>query len=107
MIYKTVEDIKAAHKARGGFFFDAPTMRMFGSRILSPVFPGGVFITSERDSGVFTRVGFMAAWGGQRRYTVRVCRLDGDIDTISDFGQFPTRTAAIAWARNYARGVTV
>ena len=108
MIYKTVEDIKAAHEARGGFFFSPESMRFFGSRILSPVFPGGVFITSECDSGVITRRGdHLAAWGGQRRYTVRVCRADGDIDTLSDYGQFSTRATAIAWARDYAAGVTL
>ena len=74
-------------------------MRFFGSRILSPVFPGGVFITSERDT---PRVPGPAAWGGERRYTVRVCGPNGDIDTLSEFGQFPTRAAAIDWARGYS-----
>jgi len=103
MEYTTIQQIKQAHTARGGFFFSPASMRFFGSRILSPVFPGGVFITSECDSGVRTRRGdHLAAWGGQRRYTVRVCRPDGDIDTLSEFGQFPTRAAAIDWARGYS-----
>ena len=103
--YKTIQDIRAAHTARGGYFFSPATIRLFSSRILSPVFPGGIFVTSERDSGVFTSNGFMAAWDGERRYTVRVCRPDGDIDTVSEFGQFSTRSAALAWARGYSAGV--
>lgn len=98
---ETIGDIRAAHAARGGYFFSPSSMRFFGSRILSPVFPGGVFITSERDTTG-------AAWDGARRYTVRVCRPDGDIDTLSEFGQFSTRAAAISWARGYsAAGVTL
>lgn len=103
MEYTTIDAIKRAHRARGGYFFSPEWMRFFGSRVLSPVFPGGVFITSERDT---PRVPGPAAWDSQRRYTVRVCRPDGDIDTLSDFGQFPTRAAAITWARNYSAGVT-
>ena len=105
--YKTIQDIRAAHEAAGGDFFSPATMRLFSSRILSPVFPGGIFVTSERDSGVFTSNGFMAAWGGQRRYTVRVCHDYGDIDTVSEFGQFSTRAEALAWAREYSAGVIV
>lgn len=97
MEYRTIDDIKAAHEATGGHFFSPSAMRWFGSRILSPVFPGGYFVTSERDSTGH-------AWDGERRYTVRVCRDDGDIDTVSDYGQFATRSAALTWAREYARG---
>ena len=103
MIYKTIDDIKAAHERRGGFFFSPSTMRFFGSRILSPVFAGGVFVTSERDT---PRVPGPAAWNGERRYTVRVCDSAGDILPASEFGEFATRDAAIAWAKEYAAGVT-
>ena len=96
--YQTIEDIRAAHEAACGYFFAPSTMRFFGSRILSPVFPGGVFVTSERDpAGV--------AWGGERRYTVRVCDEAGDIDTVSDYGQFSSRNEALSWARGYSAGV--
>ena len=104
MEYRTINDIRAAHEATGGHFFSPSSMRYFGSRILSPVFPGGYFVTSERDSGVHTSRGYVAAWNGERRYTVRVCREDGQIDTVSDHGQFSTRSAALTWAREYARG---
>jgi hypothetical protein len=95
--YQTIDEIRAAHMASGGHFFSPSTMRFFSSRILSPVFPGGYFVTSERDSTGH-------AWDGERRYTVRVCRPDGQIDTVSDHGQFSTRSAALTWAREYARG---
>jgi hypothetical protein len=103
MEYTTIHAIKQAHADSGGFFFSPSSMRFFGSRILSPVFPGGVFITSERDRPVILSTGWSTpAWDGKRRYTVRVCRPNGDIDTVSEFGQFPTRAAAIDWARGYS-----
>ena len=105
----TIEEVKAAHAARGGYFFTPDAMRFFDSRILSPVFPGGVFITSERDKGARILGGYVPpAWDGERRYTVRVCTPDGDVLPASDFGQFSTRAAAISWARGYsAAGVTL
>tara|TARA_R110000868_G_C10821929_1_gene758683 strand:- start:124 stop:480 length:357 start_codon:yes stop_codon:yes gene_type:complete len=101
----TIEDIKRAHTATGGYFFSPATMRFFGSRILSGVYGPGVFVTSEQDKPVIISTGWTsAAWEGARRYTVRVCREDGDIDTLSEYGQFETRAAAIAWAKAYALG---
>lgn len=106
MEYKTINDIQAAHEARGGYFFDRGAMRFFSSRILSPVFPGGVFVTSERDRGRVMFGGYVPpAWGGERRYTVRVCDSAGDILPASEFGQFATRSEALAWAREYSAGV--
>lgn len=106
MEYKTIGDIQAAHEARGGYFFTADTMRFFQSRILSPVFPGGVFVTSERDRGARILGGYVPpAWGGERRYTVRVCDSAGDILPASEYGQFSTRSEALAWAREYSAGV--
>ena len=104
MRYVTIDQIKHAHTASGGYFFSPASMRFFGSRVLSGVYGPGVFVTSERDRGVYTSAGLVAAWEGARRYTVRVCREDGDIDTLSGYGQFETRAAAIGWAKAYALG---
>lgn len=106
MEYKTIEDIQAAHEAAGGYFFSPAALRLFSSRILSPVFPGGVFVTSERDRGARILGGYVPpAWGGERRYTVRVCDGAGDILPASDFGQFATRREALNWAKGYSAGV--
>lgn len=106
MEYKTIDDLRAAHEAAGGYFFSPAAMRLFSSRILSPVFPGGVFVTSERDRGARIIGGYVpAAWGGERRYTVRVCNSAGDILPASEFGQFATRSEALQWAREYSVGV--
>lgn len=76
----TIEDIKAANKAAGLYYFEPDTMRFFKSRVSSRVYqgPGGVFmVTSEQFSDFEGNT-------AERRYTVRqffpdsgkVCNVD-------------------------------
>ena len=82
--YYSIEGIKAAHETVArGFFFSPEAMRFFSSRIISGVYGYRYFITSERDrSGI--------VWDGQRRYTVRECDYDGNINKVSELGEFAT-----------------
>jgi len=76
-------------------WFDADTMRCFASRVYdTPRFvthagePVIAFISSERDRYPGPR-----AWDGRRLYTIRT--FDGHrINSIGDFGQYPTLRAA-------------
>lgn len=97
--YTSINQIIAANEKRGHHFFDRDTLRGFGSRICPEIYQGRYFITSERDRGVSTSYGFMQAWGGERRYTVRRANDDGSIDTVGEFGQFPTKGQAATFAR--------
>ena len=83
-----------------GHFFDADTMRLFGSRLHSRIYPvgnGAYFVTSELSHN-----------GSDRRYTVRFATVkidDGgkiafDIDIAGEFRQYATRSGAHAAARN-------
>lgn len=88
--YDTIDQIKAANRAHGGYFFSPNTMRTWRSRVLDGVIGGRYFITSEaRES-----------YG--RRYTVRECLPSGDCRTVRelDFASFSTPAAArkAAWA---------
>jgi hypothetical protein len=88
----SLESIKEASRLSGGHFFDPGTMRAFGSR-LAPFFTSmqdadglaAVFITSEKDSR-----GFMdaKAWGGARRYTVRLASFKEDGLNLDDCGPY-------------------
>lgn len=84
--------IKGRNQDAGHYFFDAPTMRFFRTRLHDePVYLGDdkyLFVTSEQD----TEDG---AWGGQRRFSVR--RFDhGKVSTVGEFGQYDSQTQALA-----------
>lgn len=86
MTYNTITDIRNANKAIGHHWFEPGTMRFFQSRIASGVLGGRYFVTSEKDG-----------CSNPRRYTVRVADNVGRIDTVGDFQQFETLTAARVW----------
>lgn len=89
----TIDDIKRRHR---GYWFTPETMRFFSSRLLPDVFPmedgSALFISSERYSE-----------DTPRRYSVRICRPDGDIDTVGEFQQHTNTVQARNHARMHAR----
>lgn len=91
-MYWNIDEIKRANASRGHFFFSPDTMRFFRSRILSGVYGGRYFVTSER---------FIASDGSRpgRRYTVRVAADDGECDTAEPDGFQAFRSAKGAKAR--------
>lgn len=99
--FQNIEEVKTQNKRKGQHFFDASTMRFFGSRVGYRIYGGCYFVTSEQDN----------YGGGSRRYTVRVAYACGDIDTVGDFQAFDTHRQAVAFARDLAAkldtGVTV
>lgn len=88
-------DVERINRQHGYHFFDAATMKSFNSKIESEVYDNLCFVTSERDKGFWREGHKCAAWDGKRRYTVRVFNpATGEIDTVSEFGQFATLSAA-------------
>ena len=94
----TIADVKAKNKAAGQHFFDADTMRFFGSRVESSLYKNNTFITSEYTG--FERT--------SRAYTVRVFdEATGSVDTAdfpngeSTFNAFRTKEAAQDFCKNY------
>jgi hypothetical protein len=83
--FQNIEEVKTQNKRKGQHFFDASTMRFFGSRVGYRIYGGCYFVTSEQDN-----------YGGYaRRYTVRVAYACGDIDTVGDFQAYATRAQAV------------
>ena len=67
-------ELVQANAARGGNYFTPATMRFFRSRLhdVIPTKFGALFITSERDKGVYISSGYVpGSWEEKRRYTVR------------------------------------
>ena len=94
----TIADVKAKNRAVGDHFFDANTMKFFGSRIESSLYKNNTFITSEY-------TGFERK---NRAYTVRVFdEATGRVNTAkladgtSTFNYFRTKEDAHEFCKNY------
>lgn len=99
--FTSINEIRQTHK---GHWFDDDTLRFFGCRVMSTVWGGRWFITSEKDAGVLMSDGTLrSAWNGERRYTIRLAKADGDIDTVGEFGQYATHGEAMKAVRALVR----
>ena len=97
--FDSIAHVRAANYNLGHHWFDKGALRFFGSRVHDKLYGGRYFVSSEQDSG-FGSLG--AAWGGARRYTVRVANSDGSIETVGEFGQYASRSGAHAAAARFA-----
>ena len=84
----TLDDIKAANRRAGKYWFSADTLRFFRSRISETVYPvaatgGALFISSERFDE-----------SSPRLFTVRYASPTGDISTMGEFQQYRSRSGA-------------
>lgn len=84
--HTSINEIRYEAKRAGSHFFDADTMRFFGSRVLPTVYGGRYFITSEQDH-----------YGNEAKaYTIRIALADGHIDTVGNFQAYATRAQAVS-----------
>jgi hypothetical protein len=87
----TIKSIKAANKAAGLHWFEPATMRFFKSRILTTVYGGRYFVTSEQGPN------------GVRAYSVREVAEDGSsISTVGEFQGWATAPQAKREAKRLA-----
>lgn len=86
-MFKDLAEFKKAHKAQGGHFFDPSAMRFFNSKIESGLLGKEgrqVFITSERYD-----------LNRPKKYTIRHAMPSGEVQDVSDFGNFNTLEEAL------------
>ena len=82
-----IDQVRTRAEKGSPHFFDADTMRFFSSRISELCWKKEddiYFITSEADKGPYHHKGSI------RAYTVRVCDINGDINTIGKFQEHAT-----------------
>jgi len=82
-----IDEIKERATKGSPFFFSVDTMRYFSSRISDLCWKKGndiYFITSEADKGHIQHN------GSKRAFTVRICDVNGDINTLGKFQEHTT-----------------
>jgi hypothetical protein len=84
-VYLSVDQIKKHNEAIGHHFFSKETMRWFSSKVYEDLHLGRYFITSEMDTYGTDSV---------RKYTIRVAKGDGTIDTVGEFCQYSSLKSA-------------
>jgi hypothetical protein len=84
--YRNIQEIRQANEDAGYYFFSPDTMRFFKSRVYYRVYGGKYFITSE------------IAPYSSRRYTIRMCKDNGGIETVSEQQEY----GCLRTAKRYA-----
>ena len=90
--FRTMADVRAINRAIGHHWFERSTMRFFNSQVESGLYGGHYFVTSERMD-----------LDRPKRYSIRVVKNDGTIDTYGDFQLFTNLQAARNSAKALAR----
>jgi len=89
-----ISEVKTlAENGHSKYWFSADTIRFFNSRISDlcwKIKDRIYFISSEKQSEKYNRL-----------YTIRLCLLDGEIKTVSEFQEYKT----INEARNIIKGI--
>lgn len=94
--FGTLQKIRDANRLAGETWFSRGNNRFFRTGYSQKIFGGRFFITSEQSPH------------NPRRYTVREALEDGRIETVGEYGEWPTLRAAQARAQYLAQqGYTV
>ena len=96
----TIQQAKNANERAGFHFFDAASMRFFGSRLPRKVYPvsnGALFVTSEQRPTSYSEE------TAPRLFTIRFAHDNGRVETVGEFQEWSSRTDADRFARNLAR----
>lgn len=88
VMYATIQEIKQANKRKGGNWFDKSTMEFFASQINNKVYHGKFFITSEQFEATDYQKERYGWTDGPRKFSVRMCKHDGSIETIGEHMKF-------------------
>lgn len=94
--WRSLEQVRAANRNLGHHWFDADSMRFFRTRLPKGMIGGRLFVTSEQ---------FVSAdgWADARRYTIRVAKDDGSVETFGEFQEYASGDAARRVAETIVR----
>lgn len=95
----SISQVRALNSVAGYCWFSASTLRFFAGKVYSSVVTMPdcwLFISSEQFTSSSGRP-------DPRKYTIRSISIDGDVDTVGEFGQYRSKEAALAEARRLAK----
>lgn len=95
-MFNNIEDVKKAHKAAGGHWFDESSMEFFDSIVYPELIQhpeGAYFVSSERFDSKSPRL-----------FTVRFAHFNGEVETVGPFGAFDAKSDAWSWALGHKDG---
>jgi hypothetical protein len=92
--YRDMTYVKWVNEDLGHHFFERDTMRFFNSKVVSGLYAGRFFITSER-----------APHANAAKCTIRQAMPSGSIQTVGDFQQYHSIEDAREVARAMAKRV--
>ena len=79
--FKSISQFRQLNYQQGYHWFDASSMKFFGTRLHADLYGGCVFVTSDKQ------------YNGDRKYSVRVGMKDGTINSYA-FVEYDTRSEA-------------
>lgn len=89
----TIDDVKRINRQNGFHFFDADTMRFWGTSLITELFRNNTFVTADDN---YDR--------SKKMYTVRLFDEDtGDIKTVCGFQRFDNLDDAVKAAKAYVQ----
>ena len=94
--FGTIRDVVEANEKVGQYWFSRATMHYFHSRIETGLIRGRYFVTSDQsEDGTSLDVKGNLIPETERRYTVRVAKDDGKVETFGDFMAFGSTAEAM------------
>lgn len=85
-MWDNIDAVKHANKALGQHWFSEDTMAFHGSEVVSELYAGQYFVTSEDN---FDRT--------RKVFSVRQAQPDGGVETVGEYGGWDTLEAALVY----------
>lgn len=98
MRFRTIAEIEAANRAYAAAhgqesFFAPASLRFLGTQVHSTIYGGRLFITSEQYVAT-EHANSQGSHDGPRRFSIRICDVDGSVATVGEFRGYATFEAA-------------
>ena len=100
--YGSIREIRLANRIWAmnndrAWFFDDDAMLFFSSEVMPKVYHGRFFVTSEQYIASSYGKQYLNQYDGPKKFTVRVCREEGKVETMGYFQAHDSLEDAERW----------